>query len=206
MGVDVYPMIRKERERLAAYARTLTAEDWAKPSLCSDWTSKQVLAHVVAGCKSTPGSFMAGMIGSGFNFDKFNAKGVAREQDHSPQELIARLDGLVGTRTKPGRAMLGEAVIHTEDIRFALGAPAGEHDEEHLRVVADIYHRAGAPIRGRKRVAGLRLRSTDVEWSSGEGPEVAGPMVPLLLAITGRKAGLPMLSGDGVETLAARMP
>lgn len=206
MSDDIYPLIRRERMALVAYASTVPAEDWARQSLCSAWTNKQVLAHVVAGAGNTVPHFLGGMIGSGFNFDKFVGKDLARVQDRSPEELMTALEGLAERRTKPARAMLGEAVIHAEDIRFALGVPAGEHAEESLRMVADTYHRAGPPLRSKQRVAGLRLRSTDLDWSAGEGPEVAGPMIPLLLAITGRRAGLPMLTGDGVATLASRMP
>jgi hypothetical protein len=54
------------------------------------------------------------------------------------------------------------------------------------------------------RIAGLSLRATDVDWSTGTGPEVAGPILPLVLAMTGRRAALAQLSGPGLDTLAAR--
>jgi hypothetical protein len=54
-------------------------------------------------------------------------------------------------------------------------------------------------------VAGLTLRAVDADWSAGTGPEVAGPMLSLLLAITGRPAGLADLTGDGVRTLSSRL-
>ncbi len=37
------------------------------------------------------------------------------------------------------------------------------------------------------------------------GPEVAGPVLSLVLAMTERKAALDDLSGDGVATLRSRM-
>ena len=51
---------------------------------------------------------------------------------------------------------------------------------------------------------GLRLRATDVDWSTGEGPEVAGPAMDLILAMTGRTAPLEACEGDGVEILRSR--
>jgi hypothetical protein len=48
------------------------------------------------------------------------------------------------------------------------------------------------------------LKATDTEWSHGSGPEVAGPIVSLVLAMTGRKAALDDLSGDGVAELRSR--
>jgi hypothetical protein len=43
------------------------------------------------------------------------------------------------------------------------------------------------------------------DWSTGTGPEVSGPAMSLLLAMTGRSASLDDLSGDGVDTLRSRM-
>lgn len=57
----------------------------------------------------------------------------------------------------------------------------------------------------RKRAAGLAFRATDADWSSGEGPEVTGPGISLVLAIHGREAVLADLSGAGVATLRKRM-
>jgi hypothetical protein len=56
------------------------------------------------------------------------------------------------------------------------------------------------------RIIGLTLRATDADWSTGTGPEVSGPALALLLAMTGRPAGLAGLSGDGVGMLQSRMP
>ena len=55
-----------------------------------------------------------------------------------------------------------------------------------------------------RRIAGLRLQATDAEWAHGDGPEVSGPLLSLILAMTGRKAVHPDLSGDGVAELGRR--
>jgi len=47
--------------------------------------------------------------------------------------------------------------------------------------------------------------TTDTGWVHGDGPEVTGPALSLLLAMTGRPAGLADLSGDGAPVLNARM-
>jgi hypothetical protein len=44
----------------------------------------------------------------------------------------------------------------------------------------------------------------DTDWSHGEGAEVSGPIVSLVMAMTGRKGALADLSGDGVDTLSSR--
>jgi hypothetical protein len=53
-------------------------------------------------------------------------------------------------------------------------------------------------------VAGLRLSADDVDWTTGVGPEVRGPIRTLLLAMVGRPTVLGDLQGDGVPTLQAR--
>lgn len=50
-------------------------------------------------------------------------------------------------------------------------------------------------------VAGVRLRATDGDLVIGDGPEVRGPALALLLAVSGRKVGLDDLDGPGVSTL-----
>lgn len=57
----------------------------------------------------------------------------------------------------------------------------------------------------RERAVGLTLIATDSFWTTGAGPAVCGAGLDLLLALTGRAAGLDGLTGDGVDTLSARM-
>lgn len=44
-----------------------------------------------------------------------------------------------------------------------------------------------------------------LEWSSGTGPEVSGPMLSLVMVIAGRRPALGELSGPGLATLKQRM-
>lgn len=55
------------------------------------------------------------------------------------------------------------------------------------------------------RVAGLRLVATDVDWSHGDGPAVTGTGEGILLADSGRPAGLEHLDGEGVGALRERL-
>jgi hypothetical protein len=46
------------------------------------------------------------------------------------------------------------------------------------------------------------LRATDTDWTVGEGPEVSGTALDLLLLLTGRTAAvIPSLHGEGVAGL-----
>jgi hypothetical protein len=94
-------------------------------------------------------------------------------------------------------------MVHGEDIRRPLGV-RGEHSPEHVVALADKYKKTGAPLRAKKRLEGLKLQATDVDWASGDGPEVRGPCMSLILAMVGRESALADCEGDGVDTLRAR--
>jgi hypothetical protein len=96
-------------------------------------------------------------------------------------------------------------VIHAEDIRRPLGVGHAYPPAAVVRV-ADFLKGSNLLIGTKNRIAGLRLRATDAEWSTGDGPEVSGPVLSLLLAMTGRAAALADLSGDGPPALRSRIP
>lgn len=58
---------------------------------------------------------------------------------------------------------------------------------------------------GPRRLAGVRLVSTDTGWTHGEAAELPGPDVDLLLVAAGRRAGLDALRGPGAAVVAARL-
>jgi hypothetical protein len=64
---------------------------------------------------------------------------------------------------------------------------------------------ANFPVGTKKRIAGLRLVGTDVDWSHGDGPEVTGPGLSVPRAMTGRAAGLDGLAGEGLAPRRGRM-
>ena len=82
--------------------------------------------------------------------------------------------------------------------------PVGLAPEEHLVTLADLYKKTGPPLRAKKRLVDLRLQATDVDWSTGDGPEVKGPCMSLILAMVGRAGALEDCDGPGVETLRSR--
>src|SRR5260370_35986056 len=134
------------------------------------------------------------------------ARGVAAESTSNPADGLANLRShLKDTTPPPGpaEAMLGEAVIHSADIRRPLGI-AREYPEEALNRVADFYRGSNLIVGAKQRIDGLTLRATDTDWSTGSGPEVTGPHLSLILAMTGRSAALPDLGGTGLATLRSR--
>jgi hypothetical protein len=103
----------------------------------------------------------------------------------------------------PVIAMLGEIVVHGEDTRRPLGI-VHKSPEAALVAVADNYKKTNILIGSKRRIAGLGLRATDSDWASGDGPEVSGPLVSLIMAMAGRRGAHPDLSGEGLTTLADR--
>lgn len=206
MANDPWPQIHAERRALLADVATLTDAQWDTPSLCGDWSARQVFAHITATAKQTPPRFVAGLAGSGFRFNALMAKLVARETAGTPAQQVAELERVVAQRNHPPGPVdtwLGEMIVHAEDLRRPLGIQRDYPTESVTRVI-DFYRRSNLLIGGKVRTAGLTLRATDVDWSAGSGPEVKGPALSLLLATAGRSVALDDLSGDGLATLRAR--
>jgi uncharacterized protein (TIGR03083 family) len=206
-STDTWAMIHAERRDMTSLLAGLTNEQWDRDTDCHPWRVRDVVAHLLVAGKSTPASFFKSLAGSGFQFNKMTQKDAARYRNATPAELVEQFRTTeTTTNHPPGPAtiMLGEIVVHGEDIRRALGI-FRTTPGPHVVAVAEAYKKAGFPLGVKKRIAGLRLRATDVEWTHGQGEEVAGPGVSLLLAMTGRRAALEDLKGDGVAKLAARM-
>lgn len=100
--------------------------------------------------------------------------------------------------------MLGEIVVHGDDIRRPLGL-VGDVAPEVVIACLELYEGASFPMGTKKRIDGLRLVAADVGWSHGAGPEVTGPELPMGMAMTGRIAGLGELGGKGLATLRQQM-
>ena len=98
--------------------------------------------------------------------------------------------------------MLGEIVVHGEDIRHPLCLPSTV-SEEALSACLDMYKGASFPVGTKRRIASLRLVASDVDWA--HGPAGVAGTASMLLVMTGRAAALNELSGEGVATLRARM-
>jgi uncharacterized protein (TIGR03083 family) len=202
-----WAMIHAERKALAVALEGLTPEQWATASLCAGWTVGFLAAHVLAGAEQTTGHFVRSMAATGFRFNTLMARDAGSRAQLSPQQITDRLRQRTTTTNRPPApviAMLGEVVVHGEDIRRPAGLPGTAADEA-ANACLDMYTRATFPVGGKKRIHGLRLTTTDTGWSYGAGPEVSGPALSLLLAMTGRPAGLQELSGDGALLLSERL-
>jgi uncharacterized protein (TIGR03083 family) len=203
---SIWPTIHAERASLAGELAGLADEQWAAPSLCSEWSVHDVLAHLLSAAKMTPPKFVAAFAAAGFNFDRFAGNQVVREGRGGPAATMSAFRAAQDrTSAPPGPkdTWLGEAFVHGEDIRRPLGITHAYPLPEVARAVA-FYAKSNAIIGGRNRVAGLTLTASDTDFSVGSGPVVEGPAISLLLAASGRPVALADLAGPGVATLRER--
>ncbi len=206
MKNDVWPMVHAERAALIEDLAHLDDEQWEEPSLCAGWTVHDVVAHLVDTARTTRIGFVVGMVRARFDFDRQNARGLARERGASPQETLERLRQ-VATRTSTPPAHLDtrliEEVVHGEDIRRPLGLTRAYPQEAVIRSLR-LQARTPASFGGAKELtAGVRLTATDADLSIGAGPEVTGTALSLLLAISGRRVALDDLHGPGLTVLTS---
>jgi uncharacterized protein (TIGR03083 family) len=203
----IWGLIGNERASIADTLAELTADQWATASLCGGWTVRETAAHIVLGAEQTAPHFMARMAANGFRFNTMIDREARRGAKDATADLISRLRARVTTTNRPPApvtTMLGEVVVHSDDIRRPLGIPSSASAQAVVACL-DMYKDASFPLGAKKRIEGLRLIATDAEWAHGDGPEVTGPGMPLLTVMTGRAAGLEALEGVGVSTLRRRM-
>jgi len=203
------------RERLVAGARRaglaadladLTGPQWAAPSLCAGFTVRQVLAHLTAGASLSPVRWLAGVIRCRFDFDKQVAMRLAEQLGATPAETLARFRRVVTSTIKPPlptAAMLGETIVHAEDIRRPLGIHR-DYPISTLTQLASYYQGTDLPVLTKRRIAGLRLQASDGPFATGSGPLVSGSTLALVMAMAGRVTYCDELDGDGAATIRAR--
>jgi len=203
---DVWSMVHAERAALIDDLKDLDNQQWEEPSLCAGWTVHDVAAHLVDTARTTRLGFVAGLARARFDFDRQNARGVEHERGASPHETLERLVQVASRRSTPPAPLdtrLVEAVVHGEDIRRPLGLTRSYPREAVVRSLR-LQARTPASFGGAKElVARVRLTATDADVSIGDGPEVSGTALSLLLAVSGRRVALDDLHGPGVAALAA---
>lgn len=195
----------EERSDLAAFLQTLTPQEWSTESLCTGWTVKDVVAHVIS-YEELNFVGVATRIIKG-RFTHANDIGVAEFATKSPNELLEFLNrhlkpqGL--TAWFGGMIALVDGTIHHQDIRRALDYPrtVPHHRLQRILPLVPANPRLGAG----RRIRGLRLKATDLAWEHGNGPEVTGSGEALLMAMAGRRQAVDELAGPGKTILLNRV-
>ena len=119
----IWPLIHAERAALAADLADLTGEQWATPSLCSDLTVREVLAHLVAGASLNPARWLVGVIRCRFDFDKqvaMRRAGRLLGQREHAGNLAALSDFYIATPSS-SVTQLNAALAAGQDLLFTPG-------------------------------------------------------------------------------------
>jgi uncharacterized protein (TIGR03083 family) len=205
-GRELWQVIHAERSALAHDLARLRPWQWEAQSMCVRWTVRELAAHLTAMEKMTPGRFMGHLPRAGLRLNALNAKDVLDANRVTTAGLLNEYRAHLSETTGPPWPtvlILGEIILHGQDIRRPLKM-MHNYPQTAVLHVANFYKRTNLLVGARRRIAGLRLRATDADWSHGRGAEVTGPLLSLTLAMTGRAPAMDDLSGYGLDTLRSR--
>lgn len=207
---DLFTKIHNQRLALVEVLDGLGAEEWETPSLCEGWTVHDVVAHLTMPFNLGFPSLVFGVIKARGNFSLLSDRYARSQKDVPAGELVALLHREASNKfTPPGfgpEAPLTDVVIHGYDIAIPTYRSLEVPDETSNLVLDFLFtKKAEGAFTKKGLTTGLRIESSDSDWSHGTGPLVKGPTVSLLLALTGRPHGLAALEGDGVQEFLQRL-
>ena len=206
---DLWDAVHVERRALIVDLQGLGPEQWEAASGCAGWTVHDVAAHLVDVWTTTRLGFARRLLVARFDFDRDNQLGVERERRATPAETLRAMRDAAGRTDAPPAPLasrLVEEIAHGDDIRRPLGIA---HPYPLGAVLPALDHQLATPERfggAKELLGGMRLVATDARLRRGDGPEVRGTALALLLVATGRDVALADLDGDGAALLRAGSP
>ncbi|MGO3065159.1 MAG: maleylpyruvate isomerase family mycothiol-dependent enzyme [Brevibacterium linens] len=204
---EYWDLIHTERARLADLLSTLEPEQWALATLCADWTVEQVVAHLSVAANTGRWAWIRSIVRAGFDPAKHNARLLERSLGGSPEETLAKFHSSISLTIAPTKdfpAFLGEVIVHGQDIARPLELELIP-DAEATVEVARYFASKDFAVNSKTLVKGVRLSAVDADFESGSGPQVAGRLLDLVMAMAGRPEALADLTGSGVAELRRRM-
>lgn len=209
---EIWAAIDSQRVRTADLLEELTDDEWAQPSLCAGWTVRDVAAHL---------TLQQIGLGTGlrlairhplaiFDVNRLN-RDAARTRAGMPRaEIIAGIRAMVGSRRHnigvTSMETLIDILVHTQDVAIPLGRSIQMDRVAAAAAAARVWSfggRSKARVFDRIPFDDLEFVATDIEWSVGQGRRIEGPIGSILLVLTGRRAGISSLHGEGVAALRA---
>ena len=189
-----------ERHAVADLLDGLDEPALATPSLCEGWDVRTVGAHLASAITARVLPFLLSSIRYA-SFNKANDEASRRAAQQPVADIVAKLRAHADSRFSPPgtgpRAPLTDVLVHSGDMRRPLGLP---HDPPAERVLFALEFLSGSRTFGfvpRGALRGLRLTATDIDFTSGSGPDLRGRGADLMMAACGRSSVLAELSGDG---------
>ena len=205
--IDEHTALKAERAAVLETVRSLEPADWDVESLCAGWLVRDVVSHLNLNVSLKPWTAIAGFVRARGDFAAFmdRASRAARSRPIAEQlrllEQLADSSAVAPTTMRSDGAI--DAFVHHHDIALPLGRDVPS-DPARLRWMADGLPQSNRFIGAARRVEGLRMIATDIDWHYGTGPELRGPAAAILVAACGRSALDDQLEGPGLATLQAR--
>lgn len=207
---DLFRRTAANRRRAADLLAGLRPEQWSTPSLCAGWTIRELAGHLIMPMEASNPGFLLVLARARGSADRAVDVVSRRLAARGPDAIVRTLREKADSRVRPpGVGAFGpmsDSCIHLRDAARPLGLDVTPPLDD-WRIVLDFLV-SPAARRGfvpKERLAGLSLRATDLDWRSGDGPEVAGPAEALAMAVTGRPMALADLAGEGVPVLRQRL-
>ena len=204
---ELWAAIDAQRLRTADLLETLTDADWSHRSLCDGWTVRDVAAHLTFQQLTLGGGLKLALMHPGSLNRMIHAS--TRDKARRPTtQLIAEIRAMAGSRRHnfglTARETLIDIVVHGQDIAVPIGRSLPVPPRVAATAAQRVWDCRGtrlSKVFNQLPYDGLNLQATDTDWSAGHGPELRGPILALLLLLTGRAVVLPQLDGPGVQAL-----
>ena len=163
---------------------------------------RDVLAHLVQNAERTYASLTLDLLRGAFRPDRSMSKAAKRLRGVPVPELADRLRGAAEGRfhlpgTPEGMGLV-DVLVHSADALRAVGKDVDAPPADAVPAL-DALCRTGRVVVHAAPHEGRRLVATDLEWSRGNGPEVRGRTLDLLLFVANRRQVLPNLTGPGLD-------
>ena len=192
------------RRRFADRIASLDEAAWRAPSWCQGWEVRDVLAHLVHNAEATYRTLASDVVRGGFRPDRIVGRAVERLRGVPVPDLADRLhaaaEGGVHLPGFPEAIGLGDVLIHTADAFRPLGLDVDARVGDAVPAL-DAFLQRGKTIVHAAPHQGCRLVASDIDWSWGDGPDVTGTAMDLLLLVANRRQVIVSLEGPGVAGL-----
>jgi uncharacterized protein (TIGR03083 family) len=205
---ELWRVIDAQRGALTDQLEELSEDEWRRPSLCAEWTVRDVVAHLTLQ-HVRAGTAVRDLVRARGNVDRAIRDAATAKATAPTGALIAEIRGHIGARRHvpfmTDNEALIDVLVHGQDIMLPLGRRHPVPPHAAAAAASRIWSRPWL-FRAMKPLRGYAFVATDDGFRAGSGPVVEGPIDAILLLMTGRPVGLPRLSGPGAAELRQPAP
>jgi len=213
---ELWAAIDAQRRRTVNLLHDLTPAEWDHASLCDGWRVRDVAAHLTMQQMTLSDGLKGFLRHPGGMNHVICAAAVSEANRRPPGWLIAEISRTIGSRrfnvgVTPRETLL-DIIVHGQDMAIPLQRQLEVPVRAAAFTATQLWsYQASRKGRWMARVfrpvpyQSYRLTATDTEWSVGAGPEIRGPILAIVLLLTGRTARYADLAGPGAAVLEATL-